>query len=133
MLFRSRLANWPENSISETNYAYFGALLAVLIILNKAFNDAVHVARAFSGLDRLADSKGVNLPQAGLLRRARRAFSVVPIHRLFHSVEFTMYIAIFWQFEISLSIALIFAVIVTIGHVLAIISSAKLRNPEVHE
>ena len=128
--FGLRLANWPENSISESNYAYFGALLAVLVILNKAFNDSVHVARAFSGLDRIADSKGVNLPRGGILRIARRAFSVVPIHRLFHSVEFTMYIAIFWQFGISLQIALIFAVIVTIGHVLAIISSAKLRNSE---
>ena len=96
--------------------------------LNKAFNDSVHVARAFSGLDRIADIKGVNLPRGGILRIARRAFNVVPIHRLFHSVEFTMYIAIFWQFGISLQIALIFAVIVTIGHVLAIISSAKLRN-----
>jgi hypothetical protein len=39
-----------------------------------------------------------------------------------------MYIAIFGSFAISLQIALIIALFVTVGHILAIITSAKLRN-----
>jgi hypothetical protein len=103
-------------------------LLAVLVIINKALNDAVHVARAFSGLPKLEDAKGVNLPRKGLLRLARKAFNFLPAHRIFHSVEFTMYVAIFGSFAISLQIALIIALFVTVGHILAITTSAKLRN-----
>lgn len=131
--FGLRLSGWPENSIDGSIYPYLGALLAVLIILNKGFNDAVHVARAFSGLPRLADQKGVNLPRGGVLKLARKAFGLFPIHRLFHSVEFTMFIAIFWQFDASLKLALAFATVVTVGHILAITQSSKLQNPEVQK
>jgi len=126
--FGLRLADWPNQPITSSIYPYLGALLAVLIIINKALNDAVHVARAFSGLPKLEDAKGVNLPRKGLLRLARKAFNFLPAHRIFHSVEFTMYVAIFGTFAISLQIALIIALFVTAGHILAITSSAKLRN-----
>jgi phosphatidylglycerophosphate synthase len=126
--FGLRLANWPNQPITSSIYPYLGALLAVLIIINKALNDAVHVARAFSGLPKLEDAKGVNLPRKGLLRLARKVFNFLPAHRIFHSVEFTMYVAIFGSFAISLQIALIIALFVTVGHILAIITSAKLRN-----
>jgi hypothetical protein len=39
-----------------------------------------------------------------------------------------MYVAIFGSFAISLQIALIIALFVTVGHILAITTSAKLRN-----
>jgi phosphatidylglycerophosphate synthase len=126
--FGLRLADWPNQPITSSVYPYLGALLAVLIIINKALNDAVHVARAFSGLPKLEDAKGVNLPRKGLLRLARKVFNFLPAHRIFHSVEFTMYVAIFGSFAISLQIALIIALFVTVGHILAITTSAKLRN-----
>jgi phosphatidylglycerophosphate synthase len=126
--FGLRLADWPNQPITSSIYPYLGALLAVLIIINKALNDAVYVARAFSGLPKLEDAKGVNLPRKGLLRLARKVFNFLPAHRIFHSVEFTMYVAIFGSFAISLQIALIIALFVTVGHILAIITSAKLRN-----
>jgi phosphatidylglycerophosphate synthase len=129
--FGLRLAGWPDAPLTESMYPFLGALLAVLVILNKAFNDAVHVARAFSGLPRIADKKGVNLPRGSFLKLARRAFGLFPIHRLFHSIEFTIYITIFWHFEASIRVALGFALIVTVGHVLAITQSSKLQNPEV--
>jgi|TARA_B110000503_G_C7163386_1_gene420750 phosphatidylglycerophosphate synthase len=128
IFFGLHLANWPNEPITSTIYPYLGALLAVLIIINKGLNDAVHVARAFSGLEKLADTKGVNLPRKGILRLARKAFNFLPAHRIFHSVEFTIYIVIFGGFSASLAIALWIAVFVTIGHILAIISSGKLRN-----
>jgi phosphatidylglycerophosphate synthase len=126
--FGLRLADWPNQPITSTVYPYLGALLAVLIIINKALNDAVHVARAFSGLPKLEDAKGVYLPRKGVLRLARKAFNFLPAHRIFHSVEFTMYVAIFGSFAISLQIALIIALFVTVGHILSITTSAKLRN-----
>ena len=106
IFFGLHLADWPNKSITSTIYPYFGALLAVLIIINKALNDAVHVARAFSGLEKLADAKGVNLPRKGLLRVARKVFNYLPAHRIFHSVEFTMYIVIFGSYSGSLAVAL---------------------------
>lgn len=126
--FGLRLADWPNQSLTSSIYPYLGALLAVLVIINKALNDAVHVARAFSGLPKLADALGVNLPRKGFLRFARKIFNFLPAHRIFHSVEFTMYVAIFGTFLLSLQIALIIAAFVTVGHVLAITTSEKLRN-----
>lgn len=126
--FGLRLANWPEEPINNSIYPYLGALLAILIILNKAFNDAVHVARAFSGLGKIQDQPGANLPRKGVLRFLRKIFNFLPAQRIFHSVEFTIFIALFSALESSLAIALGIAVFVTVGHVAAIVSSSKLRN-----
>ena len=82
--FGLRLANWPNESINSTIYPYLGALLAILIILNKGFNDAVHVARAFSGLKKIQDQTEVNLPVQGVLRSIRKIFDFLPAQRMFH-------------------------------------------------
>jgi phosphatidylglycerophosphate synthase len=126
--FGLRLAGWPENPVNSSIYPYLGALLAVLIILNKGFNDAVHVARAFSGLEKIQDQKNANLPVKGLLRTLRKIFNYIPAQRIFHSVEFTIFVALFSNFAASLKIALGIATFVTIGHIAAIVTSSKLRN-----
>jgi phosphatidylglycerophosphate synthase len=123
-----RLAGWPAEPITSSIYPYFGALLAILVIINKGLNDAVHVARAFSGLNKIQDTKGVNLPIKGLLRSIRKAFNYLPAQRMFHSVEFTIFIAIFGSFSQALTIALGIAIFVTLGHITAIVTSSKLRN-----
>ena len=123
-----RLAGWPAEPITSSIYPYFGALLAILVIINKGLNDAVHVARAFSGLNKIQDTKGVNLPIKGLLRSIRKAFNFLPAQRMFHSVEFTIFIAIFGSFSQALTIALGIAIFVTLGHITAIVTSSKLRN-----
>jgi phosphatidylglycerophosphate synthase len=126
--FGLRLANWPNEPITDSIYPFLGALLAILIILNKGLNDAVHVARAFSGLPKIQDLAGANLPAKGALRNIRKVFNFIPAQRLFHSIEFTMYVAIFGSFNVSLEIALVISLFVTIGHIAAIVSSEKLRN-----
>jgi phosphatidylglycerophosphate synthase len=126
--FGLRLAGWPENPVNSSIYPYLGALLAVLVILNKGFNDAVHVARAFSGLEKIQDQKNANLPVKGLLRTLRKIFNYIPAQRIFHSVEFTIFVALFSNFAASLKIVLGIAVFVTIGHIAAIVTSSKLRN-----
>ena len=126
--FGLRLANWPNEPITSSIYPFLGALLAILIILNKGLNDAVHVARAFSGLPKIQDLDGANLPVKGVLRNIRKVFNFIPAQRIFHSIEFTMYVAIFGALKESMEIALAISLFVTIGHIAAIVSSAKLRN-----
>ncbi len=128
--FGLRLAHWPEQPIGSSAYPYIGALLALLIVLNKGLNDAVHVARAFSGLPKLADVKGINMPTKSTLRKIRRAFNYFPVQRIFHSVEMTILIAIFGGFDQSIVIALYIAIFVTFGHLASIIFSSKLANLE---
>ena len=126
--FGLRLADWPRESITNSIYPYLGALLAVLVIFNKALNDAVHVARAFFGFQKIQDKSGMNMPTKGILRKARKVFNFIPAQRMFHSVEFTMYVAIFGTLNESLEIALGIALFVSVGHIVAIVTSAKLRN-----
>ena len=126
--FGLRLAGFPEESVDSSIYPYLGAILAILVIFNKGLNDAVHVARAFSGLNKIQDKKGVNLPIKGILRTLRKVFNYLPAQRMFHSVEFTIFVAIFGSYAISLEIALAIALFVTAGHIAAIVTSSKLRN-----
>jgi hypothetical protein len=126
--FGLRLADWPRESITNSIFPFLGALLAILVIVNKGLNDAVHVARAFSGLPKIQDKSGINMPTKGILRKARKVFNFIPAQRMFHSIEFTMYVAIFGTLNESLEIALGIALFVTVGHIAAIVSSAKLRN-----
>ena len=126
--FGLRLANWPNEPITNSIFPFFGALLAILVIVNKGLNDAVHVARAFSGLPKIQDQAGINMPVKGILRKIRKVFNFIPAQRMFHSIEFTMYVAIFGTFNESLEIALGISLFVTVGHIAAIVSSAKLRN-----
>ena len=126
--FGLRLANWPNETIIHSIFPFLGALLAILVIVIKGLNDAVHVARAFSGLPKIQDKTGINLPTKGILRKLRKIFNFLPAQRMFHSVEFTMYVAVFGTINESLEIALGIALFVTVGHIAAIVSSAKLRN-----
>jgi phosphatidylglycerophosphate synthase len=126
--FGLRLAGFPEEPVDSSIYPYLGALLAILVIFNKGLNDAVHVARAFSGLNKIQDKKGVNLPIKGILRTLRKVFNYLPAQRMFHSIEFTFFVAIFGSYAISLEIALGIALFVTAGHIAAIVTSSKLRN-----
>lgn len=75
-----------------TAYPYLlaGALLAALVLFNKALNDMVHVSRAFAGFGRLADTAQATAVHGGVLGAARHAARFVPFHRIYHSVELSM-------------------------------------------
>ena len=49
-----------------------GALLAVLVLVNKSLNDAVHVARAVDGLPRLEDEAEEAAPRVSAVAAAAR-------------------------------------------------------------
>lgn len=105
---------------------FFAALISILILLNKGFNDAVHVARAFSGVERVADSTSVGQAKSNLIRVARAPFRIIPIQRLFHSVEMSILIFIFAGDENLIRYGLPIALFVTAGHLVSILSSRKL-------
>lgn len=107
---------------------FIAALVSIFILLNKGFNDAVHVARAYAALPKLADSRSVGEPKSAILRIARAPFRVFAVQRLFHSVEMSIIILIFGGSESLIRVALPIILFVTIGHLVAILSSRKLEK-----
>ena len=114
--------------IGEGDYEllFLGSLISVLILLNKGFNDAVHVSRAYAGLPKLADSKSVGEAKSMIIRVARAPFRIFAVQRLFHSVEMSILILVFSGNENLIRIGLPLAAFVTAGHLISILSSRKL-------
>jgi len=118
-------------------WPWYGALLAVVVLWNKAMNDAVHVARSHSGLSKLEDVKGVSSPNHSFLRSLRNITRVFPFQRIFHSIEMTMIILIaavvdaargdLRATQITLLAMLSLAIVTLIGHFISIMSSSRLR------
>jgi phosphatidylglycerophosphate synthase len=121
-------------------YAYAGALLAVLVMANKALNDMVHVSRAFAGLPRLEDAPGVGSPTSTGLAQVRSLVRYVPFNRIYHSVEMTILAflaalgdAVVGGIPVTRGLLvgmLVLAVPTVLGHLIAILSSTKLRRVE---
>jgi phosphatidylglycerophosphate synthase len=108
-------------------YPFLGALLATLIVINKGLNDAVHVARNFSGLERLQD-KAAPI-RSGSIAMLRRVVGLIPLHRSYHSVEMTLIFvlaAIFGLLQEAFLILVIASPLVTLGHLISILASNKL-------
>jgi phosphatidylglycerophosphate synthase len=115
-----------------------GAVLSVLVLVNKSLNDAVHLARSANDLPRLADRAEEAAPRAAGVRRLRSLARFVPFHRAFHSVELTLLALVAAVVDAVtgdglaatrvLVVALVVAAAVTVaGHVAAILSSSRLR------
>ena len=116
-----------------------GALLALIIVLNKSLNDMVHVARAMAGLPKVADDEATTAPRASGLARLRRIARFVPFHRLYHSIELSLIIlgaavvdlvvgdltGTRWLLALLVPLSLL----AVAGHFVAIVSSSRLRVP----
>jgi phosphatidylglycerophosphate synthase len=124
----------PEGYLWTT----LGTLLALLIVLNKALNDMVHVARANAGLTKLADTHGESVPRPGLVASLRRIARFVPFHRLYHSVELTILacamsiiglaIGEVHASRILVAVLVPLAALSLIGHFVAIVTSNRVRS-----
>jgi len=133
-----RAAAYPFEAPADFLWTTLGVLLALIIVLNKALNDMVHVARANAGLTKLADTHGEKTPTSGALGRLRRLARFVPFHRLYHSVELTMLIfaaALVGAFagqpfvDRAVLIALVpLAFLALVGHFVAIMASKRVRS-----
>ncbi|PJJ62346.1 CDP-alcohol phosphatidyltransferase family protein [Compostimonas suwonensis] len=132
-----RAAGYPLDFPDDFLWTTLGALLALVIVLNKALNDMVHVARANAGLTKLADRRGESEPTGGLVARARRLARFLPFHRLYHSVELTILafitaiVGVFVGGELAdrvLLVALVpLSILAVIGHFVAIMASKRVR------
>lgn len=132
-----RAAAYPFEAPADFLWTTLGVLLALLIVLNKALNDMVHVARANAGLTRLADTHGEKTPTSSVLGKLRRLARFVPFHRLYHSVELTILIVVAALVGVfvgqpvvdrAVLIALVpLAFLALIGHFVAIMASKRVR------
>ena len=133
-----RAAGWPLEFPADFAWTTAGFALALVIVLNKALNDMVHVARANAGLDKLSDRKGEAEPSQRMIARLRRLARFVPFHRLYHSVELTVLIlaaAVVGLFlpplvadRVLLLALLPLSVLALIGHFVAIMASKRVRS-----
>jgi len=64
-----------------------GLLVALVVMLNKAFTDLVHVARAKTGRPVLEDVAATTRSKVSGLAAVRRAFGYLPVFRAFVAVE----------------------------------------------
>lgn len=133
-----RAAGYPFESPADYFWTTLGFALALVIVLNKALNDMVHVARANAGLTKLADKVGETEPSVRLIARLRRLARFLPFHRLYHSVELTMIAVVFAAVglvigeplasRIMLSALVPLALLALIGHFVAIMASKRVRS-----
>lgn len=109
----------------------YGLILALLVTFNKVFNDMVHVARSFSNLGKLSEEKNVAVPRNKFLASVRSIFQFIPIHKIYHSVELTIIFFLATIFNVTpeiLVLLTIAAFITVVGHLVAILSSSRLRG-----
>ncbi|MFF1877538.1 CDP-alcohol phosphatidyltransferase family protein [Leifsonia sp. NPDC058230] len=133
-----RAAGYPFETPEDLLWTNLGTLLALIIVLNKALNDMVRVARANAGLPKLADTRSEYAPTHGLIARLRRVAHFVPFHRLYHSVELTILIFVFAIVGLFIGdvladrillLALVpLALLALIGHFVAIMASKRVRG-----
>ncbi|WP_209561290.1 CDP-alcohol phosphatidyltransferase family protein [Frigoribacterium sp. PvP032] len=134
-----RAAGWPFDVPADWLWTTLGTALALVIVLNKALNDMVHVARANAGLTRLEDKRGgATVPSGRMLSKLRAAARFVPFHRLYHSVELTMlaFVAALVGLVVGepladrvlVSLLLPLSVVALVGHFVAIMASKRVRS-----
>jgi phosphatidylglycerophosphate synthase len=118
-----------------------GLLVAVLVLLIRTESALIHVARAESGKPLVEDTEAVAAPRGGGLRRIRRAFRFAPFYRAFVAIEFSLLAFAAAVVDEAaggrhggltgtraLLIALLpVAVVTAAGHLLAILTSSRLR------
>ncbi|NHA66771.1 CDP-alcohol phosphatidyltransferase family protein [Phycicoccus flavus] len=122
----------------DWRWAFAGACVGVLVLLNKALSDFVRLSRVEAGLTLPRDTPGIGLPRPGLVRRLRQLANYVPLYRMYHSVEQTIVIAVLAVvgalagFDgVAAALVVLGGVLpfVVVGHLTAILTSASLKNP----
>ncbi len=114
-----------------------GALLAVLVLVNKSLNDAVHIARAVNGMPKLEDKAAEAAPRVSTVRRLRGLARFVPFHRAFHSIELSLLALVAAIIDAAsggldgtrllLAVLVPAAALTVVGHLAAILTSSRLR------
>lgn len=83
-----RADSWSLGAPGEVSgWTVLGMLVAVVVLMNKAFTDLVHVARAKSGRPPLEDVASSTRSRVSGVAAVRRAFGYLPVFRAFVAVE----------------------------------------------
>jgi hypothetical protein len=115
-----------------------GAVLAVLVLVNKSLNDAVHIARAANDLPRLQDRAEEAAPTVSSVARLRSLARFVPFHRVFHSVEMTLLALVAAVVDAAsgggldatrflVAVLVPVSAVTVLGHLAAVLTSSRLR------
>jgi phosphatidylglycerophosphate synthase len=117
-------------------WTVLGLLVAVGVLLNKAFTDLVVVARAKTGRPMLEDVVETTRSKVSGLAAVRRAFGYLPIFRAFVAVEASLLMVIAGAVDVAhgdllgsrvLLLSMVPLVIVTAGgHLLGVLTSSRL-------
>jgi phosphatidylglycerophosphate synthase len=118
-------------------WSTIGLAAAVVVLLTKAETDLVHVARAQAGRERALDTAAVARPHAGWLRRLRAIAGRVPFNRILLAMELTGVALVAAAvdggrggrdaMQVLDVVLLVVALLVVIGHLLATITSDRLK------
>lgn len=74
---------------------FIGALVALLLVLNRSLSLMVHAARGMAGLGKLPDTGDARaVPSTSVVGKLRRAARFLPFHRLLHAVELSLLIVV---------------------------------------
>jgi phosphatidylglycerophosphate synthase len=112
-----------------------GAVGALLVVLGKLESDLVVVARAGAGLPH--EAEGDPRSSIGSVRRLRRLFDLLPIHRLVGAIELTLlavaaavldaFLGDLVATRVLLGAVGLTALAVAVGHPITIVSSQRLK------
>lgn len=70
---------------------FAGALVALLLVLNRSLSLMVHAARGMAGLGKLPDTgEAREVSSTSLVGKLRQAARFLPFHRLLHAVELSL-------------------------------------------
>ncbi|MBM6621182.1 CDP-alcohol phosphatidyltransferase family protein [Micrococcaceae bacterium RIT802] len=93
LAFRIALADGQDAAALDYRILFIGALVALLLVLNRSLSLMVHAARGMAGLGKLPDTGEARaIPSATVLGKLRRAARFLPFHRLLHAVELSLLI-----------------------------------------
>ena len=135
-IYLDRFGHWVTEALFpialgiRVDEPVLGLVAAVLVLFVKGETALVFVARTEAGLGRVEDTVAAAAPRGGLLASARRFAGRLPFYRAFVAIEFTVLVlvAAILDVERELLVALVpIAAITALGHLVAILTSQRLR------
>lgn len=142
-VYLDRIGHWVTEGLLpialgvRAEHVELGLIAAVLVLFIKGESALVTVARAEAGLPPAGDTRAVAAPRASGLRRLRRAAGFAPFFRAFVAVEATLLALIaaivdtatdsLDGSEFLVAALVVVTAITAAGHLLAILTSQRLR------
>lgn len=132
-----RADGWSlSDPLDVSGWTVLGLLVAVLVLLNKAFTDLVHVARAKTGRPMLEDVATTTRSKVSGVAAVRRAMGYLPIFRAFVAVEASLLALVAGLVDVTrgdlvgtqvlVAVMVPLAIITAGGHLLGVLTSSRL-------